>query len=67
MSKTIASGVRLTSAWLKKLQVQTLEKIVSRLRPGGILVIGKQETLPTTTAKLVEIHPRTGLYQKLGP
>ena len=48
------------------LQVKTLHEILSRLRPGGILVTGKQESLPTTTADLVELQPRTGLYRKLG-
>jgi chemotaxis protein methyltransferase CheR len=49
------------------LQVKTLHEILSRLRPSGILVIGKQEPLPTTTAELVEDQPRMGIYRKLGP
>ncbi len=46
------------------LQVKTLHEIVSRLRPVGILVTGKQESLPTAAAELIEYQPRTGLYRK---
>jgi chemotaxis protein methyltransferase CheR len=47
------------------LQLKTLIKILARLRPGGILVTGKQEPLPTTTPSLIECQPRMGLYRKL--
>ena len=47
------------------LQTRLLGEIVSRLRLGGILVIGKQESLPTQLPNLVECQPRIGLYQRV--
>lgn len=47
------------------LQLDTLGRTLSRLRPGGILVTGKQETLPTRVPNLVELSPRIGIYRKL--
>ena len=49
----------------KALQVKTLDAIVSRLRPSGVLVIGKQEPRPTSVPRLVECKPRTGIFRKL--
>jgi len=47
------------------LQVKTLGEILPRLRPGGVLVIGKQEPPPTSVSRLVECKPRTGIFRKL--
>lgn len=47
------------------LQLNTLSKILSRLRPGGILVTGKQEPLPTSVPNLIELPPRMGIYRML--
>ena len=47
------------------LQVKTLGEILPRLRPGGVLVIGKQEPPSTSVSRLVECKPRTGIFRKL--
>jgi len=49
----------------RALQLDTLGRILSRLRPGGILVTGKQEQLPTRVPHLIELPPRMGVYRKL--
>ena len=49
------------------LQIKTLGEIVSRLRPSGILVTGKQEPHLLTMPKLVEVQPRMGMYRRLEP
>ncbi len=49
------------------LQIKTLGEIVSRLRPSGTLVTGKQEPHPPMMPKLVEIQPRMGMYRRLEP
>jgi len=46
------------------LQRQTLERILTRLRPGGALVIGRRETLPSMT-KLTTWSEDLGIFRKL--
>ena len=46
------------------LQKDVLHRILDRLTPGGLLVTGKQEPLPSLPAELEEYQPRTGIYQK---
>ena len=46
------------------LQRQTLERILTRLRPGGALVIGRRETLPSL-AKLTAWSEDLGIFRKL--
>jgi chemotaxis protein methyltransferase CheR len=45
------------------LQLKTLSEILARLRPGGILVTGKQEPLPAAVPELSQLGPRMGLYR----
>jgi len=46
------------------LQCQTLERLLSKLLPGGIFIAGKQESLPAGCLKLLEeFRPRTGIYR----
>jgi chemotaxis protein methyltransferase CheR len=47
------------------LQAKSLGEILSRLRPTGVLVTGKQEPLPRPVSELIEIRPRMGLYRKV--
>jgi chemotaxis protein methyltransferase CheR len=46
------------------LQRQTLQRLVAKLPPGGILVTGRQETVPAGGLELEEFRPRMGIYQK---
>ena len=46
------------------LQRQTLERILTRLQPGGALVIGRRETLPSL-AKLTAWSEDLGIFRKL--
>jgi chemotaxis protein methyltransferase CheR len=46
------------------LQQATLRLILQKLFPGGVLVTGKQEPLPTRPAELEEYHPGLGIYRK---
>jgi chemotaxis protein methyltransferase CheR len=48
----------------ESLQRQTLERILTRLRPGGALVIGRRETLPSM-AKLTTWSEDLGIFRKL--
>ena len=57
--------VRKTEAKRLNVQLKTLDEIVSRLRPSGMLVIGKQEPRPASVSRLVECKPRTGIFRKL--
>ncbi len=45
-------------------QVDTLSKIISELRPGGILVAGKQESLPEVITALSKVQPKMGIYRR---
>ncbi len=45
------------------LQQQTLERILSRLRPGGWLLLGVHETLPAVVTGLEVVSERLGLYR----
>ncbi|NIQ96329.1 MAG: chemotaxis protein CheR, partial [Desulfuromonadales bacterium] len=44
------------------LQVKMLGRLVARLAEGGVLVIGKQESLPAGAEGLEEASPRTGVF-----
>ncbi len=46
----------------KALQLATLERIMTRLRPGGWLLLGVHESLPADTSGLKMIPERPGLY-----
>jgi chemotaxis protein methyltransferase CheR len=46
------------------LQQTILQRILSRLVPGGVLVTGKQEPLPIASSELQECAPHMGCYQK---
>jgi chemotaxis protein methyltransferase CheR len=46
------------------LQRQTLQRLVAKLPPGGILVTGKQEPLPSGCFELEELRPRIGIHCK---
>lgn len=45
------------------LQLATLERIMTRLRPGGWLLLGVHESLPANTSGLKAVSERLGLYQ----
>jgi chemotaxis protein methyltransferase CheR len=47
------------------LQRETLSRILSRLRPGGALVIGKKETLPAGFPALCAWAPNLGIYRRI--
>jgi len=44
------------------LQLATLERIMTRLRPGGWLLLGVHESLPANTSGLKAVSERLGLY-----
>jgi chemotaxis protein methyltransferase CheR len=44
-------------------QAVILDKIMARLFPDGILVTGKQETLPATACQLRLVEPHSGIYR----
>lgn len=46
------------------LQQSTLNRILTRLRPGGWLVLGVHETLPTDVGGLTTVSERLGLYRR---
>lgn len=46
------------------LQRQTLERLLTRLEPGGVLVIGRREALPPTT-ELTAWRGDLGIFRKL--
>jgi chemotaxis protein methyltransferase CheR len=46
-------------------QQEVLEQIATRLVPGGILVVGKHETLPPSTRQMVAYDEPHGLYQRV--
>ena len=48
----------------ERLQIETLERMIDCLLPGGVLVTGKQEPLPCEHPKLTALKPRMGVYQK---
>lgn len=48
------------------LHCQMLDRLVSKLTPGGILVTGKQAPLPRLPAPLTEFGRRMGIYRKEG-
>lgn len=45
------------------LQLATLERIITRLRPGGWLLLGAQESLPADISGLKAVLEHLGLYQ----
>ena len=45
------------------LQLTTLERIMTRLHPGGWLLLGAHESLPASTSGLKAVSERLGLYQ----
>lgn len=45
-------------------QRDILDKLLTKLRPGGWLVLGVREALPAGTPGLAVISPRLGLYRK---
>jgi len=47
------------------LQRETLSRILSGLRPGGVLVIGKTETLPAGFPALSAWAPNLGIYRRI--
>jgi chemotaxis protein methyltransferase CheR len=47
-----------------ELQRRMLDRFTDRLTPGGILVGGKQETLPSLPPSLAEARPNFGVYRK---
>lgn len=49
----------------EKLQTELMEKIVSRLAPGGALVLGKIDRLPTETVHLETWSKRDNVYRKV--
>jgi len=46
------------------LQQETLRSILAKLLPGGILVIGRRESLPAGTAGLMRVSDTTGIFRK---
>jgi chemotaxis protein methyltransferase CheR len=46
-------------------QREVLEQIAERLVPGGILVVGKHESLPPSTRQMVAYDELHGLYQRV--
>ncbi len=48
----------------QELQSEVLDRVLSRLRPGGVLVTGKQESLPAVVSELTALEPQTGLYRR---
>ena len=46
------------------LQQTILERLLSRLRPGGWMVVGVHEALPTGAGGLTVVSERLGLYQR---
>ncbi len=48
----------------ESLQREILQRVASKLVPGGILVAGKQEPLPVGDDELEECRPNTGVYRK---
>ena len=48
------------------LQREVLEKLVGHIRAGGVLVTGKQETLPESDVPLVPCAPHLGVYRVKG-
>lgn len=48
----------------ESLQLDVLRTILTRLRPSGVLVIGKQEPLPAGATCLEPYSPRTGIYRR---
>ena len=50
----------------KALQQDVLERFIERLKPGGFLVIGKQETIETGKSSLQSVGPNIGVYEKRG-
>ena len=50
------------------LQEDVLRRILARLRPGGILLIGKQETLPRAAGGALKVFERhSGIYRLTSP
>jgi chemotaxis protein methyltransferase CheR len=48
----------------ESLQCEILPRILQRIRPGGILVTGKQEPLPFLPDELEECHKNLGVFRK---
>ena len=49
----------------EKLQTELLEKLLSRLSPGGALVLGKIDRLPCKTEKLEPWSEKEHIYRKV--
>jgi len=49
----------------EKLQAELLEKMLSRLVPGGVLVLGKIDHLPCMTEKLEPWSAQDRIYRKV--
>jgi chemotaxis protein methyltransferase CheR len=49
------------------LQRRILGQLLSRLRPGGWLLLGVRETLPVTSPQLAVVSERLGLYRRTSP
>ncbi|MFQ5935865.1 MAG: CheR family methyltransferase, partial [Acidiferrobacterales bacterium] len=47
-----------------QLQDDILARLLAILEPGGVLVVGKHESLPVSGENLVEWFPRLGIYRK---
>lgn len=48
----------------KGLQRETLRRIMTKLLPGGILVIGRRESPPDGVARITQVRDTIGIFQK---
>jgi chemotaxis protein methyltransferase CheR len=46
------------------LQKETLGRIMEKLVPGGILVVGRRESLPHGAAGITQVDDTPGIFQK---
>ena len=51
--------------FVEPVQREVFERIAERLVPGGILVVGKHESLPPPTRQVVAYDEPHGLYQRV--
>jgi chemotaxis protein methyltransferase CheR len=49
----------------EKLKKRAFEKVVSRLAPGGILIIGSHESIPFETPALIEVEPYPYVFRRV--